>query len=104
MFWPDDGGPPATGNIGPDGGYSLRTYRDGDGAVPGSHKVTIKAVNIANPEAMPKSMTEELASEGHAIPRTEWLVPRHYSQRDMSGLTAEVNEGENTIDFDLEPR
>ena len=102
MFWPDDGGPPATGQIQSDGTYRLRTFSDGDGAVPGSHKVTIKAVNV-DESAAPKSFAEE-RMPGAAAAKTEWIISPHYSQRSSSGLTAQVNEGENTIDFDLKPR
>ena len=31
----------------------------------------------------------------------KWLVPERFSQRQKSGLTALVKQGENTIDFQL---
>jgi hypothetical protein len=39
-----DSGPHATGELGPDGSYTVATYRSGDGAVPGSYKVVVVAV------------------------------------------------------------
>ena len=99
MFWPTGGGPPATGQIGPDGSYRLTTQPNSDGAVPGAHQVTIKAVQG---EAGPKSFDEERAGKlGAASAQVQWLVPRRYEDRQTSPLTAEVKPGPNTIDFNL---
>src|SRR5262249_3000951 len=44
-FTPSEGGSGqiATGQIGPDGSYTLTTFNTGDGAVLGKHKVTVVA-------------------------------------------------------------
>ncbi|HVJ86262.1 MAG TPA: hypothetical protein VM452_11500 [Caulifigura sp.] len=78
--------PYATGEIGPDGVYKMKTFEDGDGAVLGSHRVSISAVEVPNP----------------AVPEARSLLPSKYSTDATSGLTAEVKEGENVIDFTLE--
>lgn len=104
MFWPDDGGPTATSTIGSDGSYRLTTYRENDGAVLGPHKVTVEAVNITNPEAGPKSFSDELKNQSfyrNPPVKTKELVPRQYALRQTSGLTAEVTRDVGTIDFDL---
>ena len=44
-------GKPATGNVGPDGTFTLTTYTDGDGAVVGKHTVSYAAVESDNPSA-----------------------------------------------------
>lgn len=41
VFEPDSGGREAHGTIGPDGGFELTTYKQGDGAVPGTHRVAV---------------------------------------------------------------
>jgi len=104
MFWPDDGGPTAASSIGSDGSYCLTTYREGDGAVLGAHKVTVEAVELTNPEAAPKNINEELQNQSfyrNPPVKTKELVPRQYALRQTSGLTAEVTRGVETIDFDL---
>src|SRR5262245_37564353 len=52
MFHPASG-PTAVGAIGPDGSYTLTTIKKGDGAVVGSHRVTIEATSVG-----PGSMAE----------------------------------------------
>lgn len=107
IFWPDDGGPPGGGSIGEDGSYSLTTYQTGDGAVLGTHKVTVEAVTAINPEAAPKSIAEEMANElfyRNPPVKTKQLVPRRYALRQTSGLVAEVAHDVGPIDFDLEPK
>jgi hypothetical protein len=40
-FEPDDIGREAHGNISADGSFTLTTYKEGDGAVPGLHRVAV---------------------------------------------------------------
>lgn len=40
-FEPVDGGREAHGGVGPDGRFTLTTFRDGDGAVRGPHRVAV---------------------------------------------------------------
>jgi hypothetical protein len=40
-----DAGRDAHGAIGPDGGYTLTTFNQGDGAVAGTHRVSISGLN-----------------------------------------------------------
>lgn len=44
VFEPD-AGRPAHGAIQPDGHYTLSTFKDGDGAVEGTHRVSISGLN-----------------------------------------------------------
>jgi len=90
MFVPVESGPPSYGNIGPDGHYELSTYCPGDGATIGKHKVMITALEQLPPE---------LANNPNRMPKP--LVPNKYIDTKTSGLTAEVNPGDNQIDFDL---
>lgn len=107
MFHPADG-PTAVGNIEPDGSYALTTLAPGDGAVIGTHRVTIQATRVsAGHLAPPKNIDEEIARSRSGgglvlVPGTvTWVVPESCSQPDTSGLTAEVKRGANTIDFDI---
>jgi len=93
-FLPTDGNKPsATGEIQPDGSYSLKTFvtnRPGEGAVIGQHKVVIVAM---------VDMASRLPEE--RIPLPPPIVPVKYTSPATSDLTANVEDKENVIDFDL---
>ena len=90
-FVPTGGGPTASGEIGEDGTYRLSTYGNGDGAVVGSHKVMISAE---------RDMSNVLPEDPEASQEPS-LIPVKYNSEQSSGLTADVTEGGNEIDFDL---
>jgi len=104
---------PATGTLGAygitnaSGVYTLTTQggAEGKGAVEGEYKVGItKQENVA-----PTPTQDEInkaSEEGRDITKeypTEWkdVVPSKYSAPDLSGLTATVKKGKNTVDFEL---
>jgi len=82
MFQPPSG-QPATGDIQPDGTFSLSTYRPGDGAVVGSHKVRIACYQSQSPTAVKGPGEQSLG---------RLLIPMKYTLFDQSRLTAEVRE------------
>jgi hypothetical protein len=84
-------GPAATGKIHRDGTYTLTTYKAGDGAVLGTHKVVVAAM---------EDMTGRLPEDRNPLPPS--LVPNKYSSIGTTDLTAEVKEGGNNINFPLE--
>ena len=105
-FYPESGRP-AIAQIGPDGTFTLTTNTNGDGAQVGNHKVTIHATKVgAGSIQQAKSIEDE-----QKLVRTpdmilvagtvEWLVPEKYSREETSTLTAIVQEGSNTINFDI---
>lgn len=83
-------GPAATGEIQPDGSYTLTTYRSGDGAVLGPHKVVIVAM---------QDQAGRLPEERAPLPPP--IVPVHVTSLATTDLTADVQDRENTIDFAL---
>ncbi len=83
-------GPNATANI-KNGAYNLKTYRDGDGAVIGKHQVTIISL---------EDQSGRLPEDRNPLPPP--LIPLKYNFTDKSGLTAEVENKRNKIDFHLE--
>jgi len=105
VFQPEDGRRPASASIGPDGSYRLTTFDSGDGALPGKHKVTIKAVRVSGElpgdDLGGQSGKSAPAAAAGALPTLEWLVPEKYSRLQTTPLTAEVKTGENRCDFDL---
>jgi hypothetical protein len=89
-FVPADYGPPASGQIQPDGQFALSTFRPGDGALPGRYAVMVIAVG---------STAGRLPDE--ANPPAALLVPRKYASHRTSDLTAKVAEPGNVIHIEL---
>lgn len=104
-FYPESGGRPSSGQIQSDGTYKLSSIEPGDGAMIGTHKVTIEARRVLNAPAGPSSFQEELAQErgrrSNTPLRIEWLVPQEYSAPSTTELTAKVENESNVIDFNL---
>ncbi|MFM1997010.1 MAG: hypothetical protein RLZZ111_1397 [Planctomycetota bacterium] len=79
------------------GMFVLQTFRDGDGAVAGKHRVTIEKLTYDSPAA-PRN-------EGDAVPAPveKSHLPDRYRSPDASGLTAEVTaKGANAFVFALD--
>jgi len=92
----------ATGDI-ENGAYSLTTAIPDDGALPGSYKVSVEAVEVdtAPMKAITKGQFHHDATFGKAVKNAKQLVPAKYKLAETSGLTAEVKEQSNKYDFDL---
>jgi hypothetical protein len=93
LFQPDVG-PPATGTIQPDGSFVLSTYRSGDGAVLGRHRVEVVCPQVPMAEAVKAAETEELALPLSAI-------PDRYTSYASSGIEREVVSGRNEFTIEL---
>jgi hypothetical protein len=97
----------ATAALEPDGSFVLTTFNPGDGALIGSHKVTIKATRIANGLPVAKSVADEanVARKGHAASEAQvvWIIPAKFAETATTPLTAMVENRSNTIDFDVTP-
>ena len=79
-----------SGNIQPDGSFTLTTQEPDDGAVAGEHEVVL--VRFINAENGP------IHTHGHAVE-----IPTRYASYDTSGLTATVKPGPTnkiTVKFD----
>ena len=77
-----------------DGRYYLNYTGKVKGAVVGEHQVTI-STRIDKED-------DNVASKYGGKGREEFLPPKYHSRRETE-LTATVESGNNTIDFDLEP-
>jgi hypothetical protein len=88
----DGKSPNATGALDSSGQYTLQTTEPGDGAVVGSYKVAISDVdaNVMN-----------TAVPGMPPPVQKSAISKIYLDGNTSGLTATVESGRNTKDFDL---
>ena len=97
-------GKAAVGAIGPDGRYSLTTMKPDDGAHVGNYKVTIHATTVGAGTTGYASLDDEIkgAKRQALVPgKVEWIVPERFSQLATTDLTATVNPGIQTIDFNL---
>jgi hypothetical protein len=97
FFRPMGGGKPAYGVTDQKGRFELQTFEPEDGAVEGTHQVSVRKVELLEPE-------QPVNPEGELPPlREKSLIPRRYSDFETSGLQAQVTEGgENSFTFELE--
>jgi hypothetical protein len=79
-FEPDDYGRPAYGKLNSDGTFVLSTLKDGDGVVPGHHKVSITDLDIKS-------------TQGAAVMK--------YLRTSNSKLEADVSPEKTEFTFDL---
>lgn len=93
LFQPESG-PPATGTVGADGSFELSTYGNGDGAVIGKHRVSIKCFESQDPNAPPPDPDRE---PGRGKP----LIPRKYLRPETSRLRVEVKQDNEPFEFKL---
>jgi hypothetical protein len=94
MFQPAQG---QTGGavIQPDGTFRVSTFSEYDGAIIGSHKVSVACYSAQSPSAQAKRTGGEMSLG-------ESLIPAQYSFLDQSGLTAEIPaEGTDSLLFEL---
>lgn len=86
-----ESGRPAYGRTDSSGRFTLTTFEQGDGAMPGKHTVTIMK-------------SEELKAATDANPYAEYrsVLPEKYGRPQESPLTAEVEKGgSNDFTFDV---
>jgi hypothetical protein len=106
MFYPESGRM-ALGNIGPDGTYTLTTFKSEDGALVGAHRIAIESTRVGAGSYQPLASIEEEMEQSRkggkvlVAGKVEWLVPAKYSRPKSSGLTATVGSAANEINFDL---
>lgn len=74
---------PATGEVDSEGRYTLTTFEPGDGVIPGPCKVAV------------------IASEMISNNAQRWHAPKLYADAERSGLTADIAEATDALDFEL---
>ncbi|MGI9455963.1 MAG: hypothetical protein ACR2NU_05340 [Aeoliella sp.] len=81
------GGQLAKSTIDPkDGSFELWTYKEGDGAIVGPAKITVRA-----------TVDDPNANSEDKYPGVRWVIPDKFSDRDLSGLTCDVVPGEKNF-------
>ena len=84
-------GNPASGELGPNGRFTLMTYKQNDGAVIGHHIVTIQVF----PEG---------ALPGREFESGKYPIPERYQDPTTSDLVVEVKEGSNNFELVLKDK
>ena len=101
LFEPAGGGVPARGSTLDDGSFTLTTFRRGDGALTGHHRVTVSKVVIDGMAANADGL-EAAPLDGPLQER--FVVPARYGDPATSGLVADVPSGGATLEFTLEAK
>jgi hypothetical protein len=102
LFTPDSGRP-AEAITEADGSFVLRTYEPGDGALPGTHKVTVhlkKMVTVAANADGLESGFVDMTLEANQ-PKEQWIVPQKYSELDSTDLKVEVKPEMQPVTLDV---
>jgi hypothetical protein len=100
LFFPvSEGGKEASGTIKEDGTFTLKTYKEDDGAAPGQYRVAIYQVTTQEPETSPEQETT-----GEAIDTVDAKdrIPMIYTNPTHSPVTQEIKEGENDLKIELQ--
>ncbi|MEL7499375.1 MAG: carboxypeptidase-like regulatory domain-containing protein [Planctomycetota bacterium] len=98
MFYPDQGRA-SVGHTDSAGRYTLNYTQGRKGAVIGSHKVTISTEVFAEED---RNVDYDEADQAPIVKGRPESMPPKYLDPDKTVLSAVVNGGSNTIDFDLE--
>jgi hypothetical protein len=106
----------AVGTTDQNGNYQLTTYEENDGAILGTHVVTVNLYaseseanalgsdSSTSGQSTSKSIEEAMKRSVKQIEKAEKAkppIPTKYSDRRTSDLNKEVVKGENVIDIDL---
>lgn len=108
-----DGAPRmAKGTTDDNGNYQLTSYEENDGAIIGSHVVTVMPMGVfvessedvpQDYEAMNKSLdnARQMSAQQKEQLEKKPPVPVKYTDRSTTDLRKDVKEGENVIDLEL---
>ena len=115
-FHPDSGSRAASGRTDAKGRFTLTTFNPGDGALPGTYRVSVSKIEDTDPSRQLTSEQFAGIMSGKAPPPPpsskpraakdgglKYHVPKKYMDTEKSGLIATVDQdGENDFQFDLE--
>jgi hypothetical protein len=83
-----------------DGRFTLTTFKQDDGVVPGKQKVSVRKVEVI--DRSKPGFDYSTSSQAPPPPEERWLIPKRYGSFQTSGLTVEVPEGgKNDLVLDI---
>ena len=82
---------PAKGHLDAQGRFQLSTFRPGDGAVPGTYRVTVHSY-LNRPDKL----------DDAAVYEPQWRIPQRYGDPAASQLSAAVSAQEPSVEISLE--
>lgn len=91
---PIDGGPPGLGEIQSDGTFRVTTFREFDGAIPGTYRVSFLVFPFDGPSAI-YGRTQKGAKK-----KSDYL-PVKYTDPQKSGLQVIINDRDNHLELHL---
>jgi hypothetical protein len=83
IYFAPEGTRPSMGNIGEDGSFTMTCYGDNDGVIPGTHRVSIAAMEVLGPS------------------KIKWFAPPKYADFNTSGLTVTIDKKTEEQNFEL---
>lgn len=99
LFVPAAGGVPGRGVTDADGGFTLTTFAEGDGAITGKHRVAVSKMKVTGVDATEDGMLPATVS-GEV--RTIWVTPQKHADASTSGLEVDVARGMPAVALALE--
>ena len=87
LFSPEEGRP-ASGTTDAQGKFELQTFEPRDGAVMGTHVVTVTLKKVTGISADPDGLSGEIAPGGMQV---QWIVPERYASPATSNLSVTVD-------------
>jgi hypothetical protein len=98
----------AFGKTDSNGKYSLRTFKENDGAVPGGYKIKVtklESLQQKGSDFVAKDSEAEAEiyrpEDGDVVKVPKNLLPKKYSDHNTSGLSHSVANGPSTFDINL---
>jgi hypothetical protein len=109
-FTPKDGGRPAMGTTDASGQFTLTTFTPGDGAVVGTHTVTVSKIRSSGQQVDASTVpagSNAMPLSGPTAPgaiKIQWVVPPKYADPKTSGFTVDVKRGMEPVTLDLKSK
>ena len=94
----------ATGTTDENGNFTLTTFVEGDGAVIGTHVVTVSKSNVEIPVedgVRDAEAYERSRAAADVAQKAGSALPERYTDPESSNLSAEVQPGANQVDLEL---